>query len=157
MPNRPQGEAVQAPGCGLTERISRSIAVAGSDQSISASATVILGARLTPSADCGTAITEPSAIPSMVATSNFDPETESRSSRVPAVSVDAMASVTSPYTGPVSSPASSRKVVAPVKASPARTAACTGAAPRQAGSREKCRLTQPWVGMSNTGCRRIAP
>ena len=40
-------------------------------------------------------------------------------------------------------PASSRNVVAPVNSSPARIARWTGDAPRQAGSSEKCRLTQP--------------
>ena len=32
------------------------------------------------------------------------------------------------------------------------SAACTGAAPRHAGSNEKCRLTQPYFGMSRTFC-----
>ena len=36
-----------------------------------------------------------------------------------------------------------RNVVAPVNSSPAHSARCTGAAPRQAGSSEKCRFTQP--------------
>ena len=36
-----------------------------------------------------------------------------------------------------------RNVVAPVISSPCRIACCTGAAPRQAGSSEKCRFTQP--------------
>ena len=42
-----------------------------------------------------------------------------------------------------------RKVDAPVTASPAMIACCTGAAPRQAGSSEKCRLIQPSRGMSS--------
>ena len=37
--------------------------------------------------------------------------------------------------------------------SPAMTACCTGAAPRQAGSSEKCRLTQPCRGMSSARLR----
>ena len=36
-----------------------------------------------------------------------------------------------------------RNVDAPVISSPCRIACCTGAAPRQAGSSEKCRLIQP--------------
>ena len=40
-------------------------------------------------------------------------------------------------TGPVSMPASRRNVVAPVTSSPCSSACCTGAAPRQAGSRLK--------------------
>lgn len=53
------------------------------------------------------------------------------------MSVGRIVSVTTPYTGPESSAGSIRKVVAPVTVSPAAIAACTGAAPRQAGSREK--------------------
>ena len=37
--------------------------------------------------------------------------------------------------------------------SPAMIACCTGAAPRQAGSTEKCRLTQPWGGTSSSAGR----
>ena len=59
-------------------------------------------------------------------------------------------SVRNPNTGPVSRPASSRNVEAPDTSSPAMIACCTGAAPRQAGSTEKCRLTQPWVGTSSS-------
>ena len=54
-----------------------------------------------------------------------------------------------PYVGPASSPATMRKVVAPVTSSPAQIACCTGAAPRQAGSSEKCRLTQPCGGIAS--------
>ena len=54
-----------------------------------------------------------------------------------------MVSVMTPSTGPVSSPRSMTKVEAPVTSSPAMMACCTGAAPRQAGSSEKCRLIQP--------------
>ena len=38
-----------------------------------------------------------------------------------------------------------------------RMACCTGAAPRQAGSSEKCRLTQPCRGMSSAGRGSSAP
>jgi hypothetical protein len=85
-----------------------------------------------------------------VATSSRAPAVANRPSRSPAVSSSAIGSVINPYTGPVSMPWSSLKVVAPVMSSPARIAACTGEAPRQAGSREKCRLTQPWLGMART-------
>ena len=54
-------------------------------------------------------------------------------------------------------PASSRKVDAPVMSSPAMTACCTGAAPRQAGSSEKCRFTQPCRGRSRAACGTSAP
>ena len=59
--------------------------------------------------------------------------------------------------GPVSSPASSSKVVAPVMSSPCRIACCTGAAPRQAGSSEKCRLIQPRRGISKADGGTSAP
>ena len=52
-------------------------------------------------------------------------------------------SVIMPNVGPASSAFTIRNVVAPVTSSPAQMARCTGAAPRQAGSSEKCRLTQP--------------
>ena len=50
-----------------------------------------------------------------------------------------------------------RKVEAPVTSSPASSACCTGAAPRQAGSSEKCRLTQPCRGMSSAARGNSAP
>ena len=58
-----------APGAGVHARILRSTATDGSLQSTSASSTPILGAKLTPSACCSRASSEPSAIPSRVATS----------------------------------------------------------------------------------------
>ena len=73
------------------------------------------------------------------------------------MSVGRTSSVTVPYTGPESSPSSMRKVAAPVISSPAMTACWTGAAPRQAGSSEKCRLTQPCAGMSRATLGRSAP
>ncbi len=73
------------------------------------------------------------------------------------MSVGRTVSVIVPSTGPVSSPSSMRNVVAPVTSSPAITARCTGAAPRQAGSSEKWRLTQPWRGMSRAARGTIAP
>ncbi len=60
--------------------------------------------------------------------------------------------VISPNVGPASSSLTMRNVVAPVTSSPAQIACCTGAAPRQAGSTEKCRLTQPCSGMSSADC-----
>ena len=44
---------------------------------------------------------------------------------------------------PVSTPLSRRKMVPPVRGSPASIARCTGAAPRHLGSRLPCRLTAP--------------
>ena len=104
---------------------------------------------------CGSSA--PAAMPSSVATSSRAPLTASRPSRSPAVSRGPIASVTVPYTGPVSSPASRRKVAAPVISSPAMIACCTGAAPRQAGSSEKCRLTQPCCGSSSAAGGTSAP
>ena len=95
----------------------------------------------------------PSAMPSRRATSSRAPATASRSSRSPAVSVGRIVSVSVPKTGPVSRPASSWNTLAPVTSSPCSTACCTGAAPRQAGSSEKCRLTQPCAGDLQRGRR----
>ena len=135
----------------MTERIVRSTANGGSVQRTRASSTVTFGAMDAPSAGWGTASSDPSAMPSRVAASSPAPEELRRSSSDPAVSSSAIFSVTVPKTGPVSMPSSSRKVVAPVISSPARIAAWTGAAPRQAGSSEKCRFTQP-----NSGTARAA-
>ena len=96
-------------------------------------------------------------MPSMVVTSKVAPACARRFSRSPAVSVGRIGSVTTPYTGPVSRPASIRNVDAPVMSSPARIACWTGAAPRHAGSSEKCRFTQPCRGMSRVCWRRSAP
>ena len=152
-PSRSPRKVVQAPGSGVTDRTSRSTAAGGAAQSTCASATATFGACETPSAGCGRGTSVPSAIPSTVAASSAAPERASLPSRSPAVSVGATASVTTPYTGPVSRPSSSRNVAAPVISSPCRTAACTGAAPRHAGSSEKCRLTQPYRGHVQRGPR----
>ena len=77
--------------------------------------------------------------------------------QLPAVSVGRTVSVTTPYVGPASSARTMRNVVAPVTSSPAQSARCTGAAPRQAGSSEKCRFTQPCGGMSRALCGSRAP
>ena len=66
-------------------------------------------------------------------------------------------SATLEKTGPVSRPFSRRNVHAPVTGSPAAIACCTGAAPLQAGRREKWRLTQPCSGTSRSGAGTISP
>ena len=73
------------------------------------------------------------------------------------MSVGRMRSVITPKVGPASSSSTSRKVVAPVTSSPAQMLCCTGAAPRQLGRAEKCRLTQPCGGMSSALCGSSAP
>ncbi len=50
-----------------------------------------------------------------------------------------------------------RMTLAPVKASPAMIARWIGAAPRQRGSREACRLNEPSLGASSTSAGRIWP
>jgi hypothetical protein len=138
----------QAPGAGVQARIRRSTAAAGWCQSTRASSTVIFGARETPSPGCSRASTVPSSMPSRVRTSSSAPPSASRCSRSPAVSRGRTASVITPNVGPASRAGTIRNVVAPVTSSPAHRACCTGAAPRHAGSSEKCRLTQPCTGMS---------
>jgi hypothetical protein len=73
------------------------------------------------------------------------------------VSVGRTVSVSVPNTGPVSRPASNWNTDAPVISSPCQSACWTGAAPRQAGSSEKCRFTQPSRGMSSASCGTSAP
>ena len=155
--SRVPATVVHAPGSGVHARISRSMATAGRPQSTCASSGVILGAKLIPSSGCGTARSCPDSIPSRVPTSSAAPDTASRASRSPAVSRGPTASVTTPYTGPASSSLTMWNVVAPVTSSPCSRACCTGAAPRHAGSTEKCRLTQPCGGMSRADCGSSAP
>ena len=73
------------------------------------------------------------------------------------MSVGRIGSVTTPNTGPVSRPSSSRKVGGAGDLVAGQIACCTGAAPRQAGSSEKCRLTQPCRGTSSAACGTSAP
>ena len=141
----------------MQPRIWRPIARAGWSQLTRACSGVTFGARLTPSAGCSLAFSAPDSIPSRVATSRPAPEEASRPSSVPAVSSSRTGSVTMPYTGPASSSRTSRKVVAPVMSSPAMIARWTGAAPRHAGSSEKCRFTQPCAGMARTSSGISAP
>ena len=77
--------------------------------------------------------------------------------QVPAVSSGRIVCVITPNVGPASSSGTIRNVVAPVTSSPAQIACCTGAAPRQEGSSEKCRFTQPCAGMSRADCGSNAP
>ena len=73
------------------------------------------------------------------------------------VSCGPIGSVITPYTGPASSSATRRNVVAPVMSSPCQMACGTGAAPRHAGSSEKCRFTQPCAGTSSAARGISAP
>jgi hypothetical protein len=73
------------------------------------------------------------------------------------VSPGPIGSVITPYTGPASSSATSSNVVAPVMSSPCQMACGTGAAPRQAGSSEKCRFTHPCGGISSAARGISAP
>ena len=97
------------------------------------------------------------AVPQPAEGVSFAPATLSRASKSPAVSAGRTGSVSTPKTGPASSSFTMRNVVAPVMSSPCRIACWTGAAPRQAGSTEKCRLTQPCAGMSSAVCGSSAP
>ena len=118
---------------------------------------VILGAKLTPSAGCGRpGACRPRSRPGS-RPAGPRPDAASRPSRSPVVSSGRIGSVSTPYTGPASSSLTIRNVVAPVMSSPCSMACWTGAAPRQAGSTEKCRLTQPCGGMSSAACGSSAP
>ena len=155
--SRSPWRVVHAPGDGVQPRTWRSTTWAGRLHRTRASSVVSLGAWLTPSAGCGTGRSEPSARPSSVATRSPAPAWASRSRSAPAVSSGRTVSVSVPSTGPVSRPSSRTKVVAPVTSSPAMTARCTGAAPRHAGSSEKCRFTQPCTGTSSAARGTSAP
>ena len=136
--------------------ILRRRANAGCSQSRCPSSSVSLGARLI-SPLCGTGTARPAWIAARVCASSTAPLCERRSSSSPLVRAGSTLSVSCPKTGPVSSPFSSRKVLAPVISSPAMTECWTGAAPRQAGSREKCRLIQPCAGMASARSGISAP
>ena len=71
------------------------------------------------------------------------PSRASRSCSSPAVSSGPIATRSAMATGPVSSPSSMRMTATPVSRSPAMTARWIGAAPRQRGRSEACRLRQP--------------
>ena len=60
-------------------------------------------------------------------------------------------------TSPVSRPTSIFITITPLSASPAMMARLIGAAPRQRGSSEPCRLKQPSFGASRMACGRIMP
>ena len=128
----PPSNSVHAPGSGVHARIWRSIRWAGSFQSTRASAGVSFGAKLIPSAGCGTARTVPSSMASRVSTSSRAPETASLPSRSPLVSAAPIGSVSVPKTGPASSSRTIRKVLAPgdVVAAQDRVLHRGGAAPR---------------------------
>ncbi len=73
------------------------------------------------------------------------------------VSAGSIASAACARIGPVSIPSSMRMMVLPVTWSPARMAACTGAAPRQRGSSDAWTLMQPRRGRFSTAGRNICP
>ncbi len=85
------------------------------------------------------------------------PSSASASSASPAVAVSGTSISRMANTSPASSSATSWNTLAPSTRSPAMSARCTGAAPRHAGSREKCRLIHPAVGAESSGSRTSPP
>ena len=86
-PLAPQGASTR-PAPGVHARMRRSTANAGSVQRTSASSTGIFGASETPSAGCGTAVSDPASIASSTAHQQLRAlDRTSRPSRSPAVSV----------------------------------------------------------------------
>jgi hypothetical protein len=71
--------------------------------------------------------------------------------------VSVMARRSAIATSPVSRPISIFITITPLSASPAMIARLIGAAPRQRGSSEACRLKQPSGGASRMACGRIMP
>ena len=84
--SRSPSRVVQAPGAGRARADPAVDGDGGLGPVDPASSTVILGARLTPSAGCSRASRPPASIPSRVATSSPAPPSASRPSRSPAVS-----------------------------------------------------------------------
>ena len=148
---------VVAPGQGENARTCRSISTAGCVQSIHPCDLRSRGARVASDASCGRGAMSPDSQAGIVSSSSDAPSAASRSLRLPASSSGRIASARDARMSPVSSPASTRMIVAPVSASPARIAAATGDAPRQRGSSEACTFSVPKRGRASTPGRRICP
>ena len=89
---------------------------------------------------CGVSVSEPRSSAPSARTIRSAPRRASRSCRSPAVASGAIGTRSAIATGPVSSPSSIFMTITPVSASPAMIARLIGAAPRQRGSSEACRL-----------------
>ena len=92
----------------------------------------------------------PRAAPAAPSASVRAASSASRSCSSPAVSRAPIGVLAREITGPVSRPASIRITLMPVVASRARIARWIGAAPRQRGSSDACRFTQPSRGHAST-------
>ena len=154
--SRWSSRVVHAPGSGVTPRNRLRTTWAGAVKSSRASSMPSLGANV-GSPCCGDAAAVPPAMASTTPASRSAPSIASSSSSRPAVASGAISSERVAYTSPASSSGTSRNTDAPVRASPAMSACCTGAAPRHAGSSEKCRLIQPWRGVESSGSRTRPP
>ncbi len=147
---------VKAPGSGVTPRTRACTASTGESQWMRASSRTSFGASVT-SPSCGRATAVPAASSSTTRAVRAAPELLRLSSSAPAVRWAPIGSSRRAYQSPSSRPSVSWKTVAPVRSSPAMIARCTGAAPRQAGSSEKCRLIQPSRGHCSSGSRTRPP
>ncbi|KFI51395.1 hypothetical protein BCAL_1126 [Bifidobacterium callitrichos DSM 23973] len=146
-----------APGAGVQARICRSIASTGWVRSMRASSTVILCAYSNSPSGCGVNTAVPSPTLASASTHIGAPSTARRSSSSPEVSRPVRSTLIVAMTGPSSSPSPTLNTSAPVVLSPAQMERCTGAAPRQAGRLEKCRLYQPSGTASSTALGRMLP
>ncbi len=144
-------------GAGVQARMRRSTANAGSCQRTSASATVIFGAMRHA---VGRLRDRPGGA-GLDRVQHGDQKARSGAGQpVQQIAGGVRGPIFStkvPNTGPVSMPASSWNTDAPVTSSPCSTACWTGAAPRHAGSSEKCRLIQPRRGSSSAAGGTSAP
>ena len=143
------------PGFGVQPRIRRSTAKAGSSQRTLASSTVIFGARLTLSLDCGTA-QRSSSIPSRTLTSRCAGFGQSSEQIAGGVRRPDRLGHNAEHRAGVHARLQLEDHAAPVTSSPPMMARWTGAAPAMPAA-AKCRFTQPWAGMSSTGCGIRAP
>ena len=147
---------VWAPGSGVTPRMRAEHGGAGSSQRTRPSSSPSLAAYV-GSPCCGCETAEPAAIASTTSESSAAPSSASAESSEPAVASAGTSIASSPKTSPASSSGTSWNTLAPVRASPAMRACCTGAAPRQRGSSEKCRLIHPCFGVDRSGSRTRPP
>ena len=154
---RAPSTVVNAPGSGVTPRTRSWTVFAVAVKSSSPSASESLGASVT-SPRCGSARAEPSARASTTSHEKFGARDRERIEQCARglMRADRLGE-TWPKTSPASSSATSWKTVAPVTSSPAMIARCTGAAPRQRGKSEKCRLIQPRRGADRSGSRTRPP
>ena len=147
----------QAMGQGFMPRTQLWMCAAVSVSLNSASSLSSMGARVAFSCCWGWGWRVPASMAGTVSQRTRAPTAVTRSNSSPLVSSGPMAIFSQTSTSPVSNPSSICMMETPVSVSPFRTAHCTGALPRYLGSRDTCRLMQPYFGASSTDLGRMQP